>query len=132
MASRSRPLRSPRQLLVDPVEGTLVAAGRSRDQQPQAVPVGPANRGQADPSPPGNPVTGGPAPGCRCDPPWPSLVVHTAEAGDIAVSPAGHAWRPGLPLPGVLLLLRGGLPRPLPGTARSPAPSPAAGRRLAS
>ena len=32
-------------------------------------------------------MTGGPAPGCGCDPPWPSLVVHT-EAGDVAVEPA--------------------------------------------
>ena len=32
-------------------------------------------------------MTGGPAPGCGCDPAWPSLVVHT-EAGDVAVEPA--------------------------------------------
>jgi prevent-host-death family protein len=32
-------------------------------------------------------VTSGPEPGCRCDPAWPALVVHTEE-GDVAVQPA--------------------------------------------
>jgi hypothetical protein len=32
-------------------------------------------------------MTGGPALGCTCRPPWPALVAHT-EVGDVAVAPA--------------------------------------------
>ena len=42
---------------------------------------------EANPPPRESPVTGGQAPGCTCDPAWPSLVVH-AVTGDVAVEPA--------------------------------------------
>lgn len=53
-------------------------------------------------------------------PPWPSLVVHS-EIGDVNVWPASTPG--GLAcLPGVLRRLWGGLSRPVPGAACSPAP----------
>jgi hypothetical protein len=57
---------------------------------------------------------------------WPALVVHT-EDGDVAVAPSATPGGLALPLPGVLHLLRSGLPRPVPSTARTRAP----GSRLA-
>ncbi len=90
----------------------------------------------ARPGPPpcGSPVTSGPGTLLRLRP---RLAVRgSAHRGWRRRRGAdGHAWWPGLPLPGVLLLLRGGLPRPVPGTARSPAPGttapacPGRGRR---
>jgi hypothetical protein len=52
---------------------------------------------------------------------WAALIVRT-EDGDVAVAPSATPRRPGLPLPGILHRLRGNLPRPVLGTARTSAP----------